>query len=224
MTQNNEPTAENFFDNVGGGGAPSAKLSDVNDFVLGTVVDQRVVDVRPFGGKEGDVEHNKDGSIRKQLVLTLETDLRNWSGVAKVPDVDRDDLSKGKKDPSEDDGKRAVYLPQWSNIQAAVADAIRKQNAGKNGPVANGAKVGIKVIELKDVGKGNPLKIHAAHYEAPTQSAGFFDSAPATEAAPAAAAAPATAAPEAPAAPATAAPAQQDPWGTPAAGGDEPPF
>jgi len=185
MTSTTEVTTDGFFDGVGGGGAPSAKLSDVNDGVVGEIVDQRIIDVRPFGGKEGEVEYNRDGSVKKQLVVTVQTALTNWAGVAKIPVVDRDDRNSPQKPGSEDDGKRAVYLPQWSNIQSAVADAVRKTNGGKNGPLANGAKFGVKVTELKDTGKGNPLKIHAAFYEAPAASADFFPSTP--QAAPAAA-------------------------------------
>lgn len=89
MTQNNEPTVDGFFDNVGGGaGAPSAKLKDVNDFVQGTIESQRIVDYIPFG--KTDPEVNKDGSVRKQLVVILQTELRGWQGVSKIPVVDRD--------------------------------------------------------------------------------------------------------------------------------------
>lgn len=230
MTQQHaEPTVDGFFDNVGGGGAPSAVLKDLNDKVYGEIVGQRIVDYIPFG--KTDPETNKDGSIRKQLVVTLQTELRGWAGVSKIPLVDRDDASKGYKDPSEDDGKRNVYLPQWSNIQAAVAEAVRKTNGGKPAPLRDGGKLGIRVSNLKDVGKGNPLKEHVALYEGPVASDGFFGggeapatqpTAPAAQAAPAAQPAPAAA--QAPAAqPAPAAAPQVDPWSGQAVS-DEPPF
>lgn len=177
MTQAHEPNPENFFDNVGGGFSPTAKLKDVGDFVVGEVVEQRVVDYIPFGKTEP--ETNRDGSIRKQLVVTLQTDLRNWQNVARIPKVDKDNPNSAEKDPSEDDGRRAIYLPQYSNIQAAVAAAIAKSNGGRPGPVRIGAKLGVKVHNLRDTGKGNPLKEHQAHYEPPAESNGFFDSAPA---------------------------------------------
>lgn len=219
MTQQNQqdPTTENFFDGVGGGGAPTAKLKDVEDFVFGEVVSQRVVDYVPFGKTEP--ERNKDGSVRKQLVVTLQTEQRNWEGVSKIPVVDPNTPNSPQKDPSEDDGRRSIYLPQWSNIQYAVADAVRK-GTGQAGPVRDGAKLGVKVFNLKDTGKGNPLKEHVAHYEAPAASASFFGgSAPAEQATPAPQAQAAPAAQEAPAS------APTDPWtGAPASQPAKAPF
>lgn len=219
MTQNNEPTVDGFFDNVGGGaGAPSAKLKDVNDFVQGTIESQRIVDYIPFG--KTDPEVNKDGSVRKQLVVILQTELRGWQGVSKIPVVDRDVPLNQQvaKDPSEDDGRRAIYLPQWSNIQGAVAAAVRETNGGKPGPLRDGGTLGVKVSNLKDTGKGNPLKEHAAVYTPPAASDGFFGGG--EQAAPAAQAPAEQPAPQAQqAAPA----AQADPWtGAPAA--SAPPF
>ncbi len=205
MTQQ-EPTVDGFFDNVGGGGSPSAVLKAVDDFVIGEIVDQRVVDHIPFGETEPD--KNKDGSIRKQLVVTLQTDLRNWQGVSKIPLVDKDDASKGTRPPEEDDGKRAVYLPQWSNIQSAVAEATKPHNGGKPGPLRNGGKLGIKVTEHKDTGKGNALKIHAAQYVPPAESAGFFDQSQTAQSAPA----PQQQAPATSPAPTPTPAPQQDPW------------
>lgn len=222
----NEPTVDDFFDNVGGGvGAPTAKLKDVNDGVLGTIESQRVVDYVPFG--KTDPERNKDGSIRKQLVVVLQTEQRNWAGVSKIPLVDRDNPNSGPKPPEEDDGKRAVYLPQWSNIQAAVAEAVRASNAydGKNGPLRDGGRLGVKVIELKDTGKGNPLKIHAAMYEAPAASATFFNESadvPPTTTASTATPPAQTTPQEAPSAPSQN--TQVDPWTGEAASGNKPPF
>lgn len=221
-----EVTTDGFFDAVGGSGAPSAALKQVGDMVYGTIVSQTVVDAKKFGTDE--VERDaKTGEPIKQLMVVLQTDLRNWAGVSKIPFIDKDDQSKGQKPASEDDGTRAVYLKQWTNAQAAVGEAVIKAT-GKKGPLRDGGKLGIKVIELKDTGKGNPLKIHQAHYEPPAAEAGFFDQTASQPAASAPAAAPAPAAqPAAPATPApTPAPAAQpagDPWavGAPAS---QPPF
>lgn len=215
-------TTEGFFDNVGGSGAPSAALKGVGDVVYGVIVSQTVLDAKKFGKDEVERDE-KTGEPIKQLQVVLQTDLRNWEGVARIPLIDKDDPSKGDKPASEDDGTRAVYLKQWTNAQAAVGEAVVKAT-GKKGPLRDGGKLGLKVAELKDTGKGNPLKIHAAVYEPPTESADFFggNQTPQEQAA----AAPAPAPEPAPQASAPAGPVpttQQDPWGTPPSS-STPPF
>lgn len=208
-----------FFDNLGGGGAPGAKLKDLNDWVQGTIVDSYKRDYIPFGKK--DPEKNKDGvTNRQQLVVILQTDLRNWQGVNKVPLVDHDDASKGTKPPSEDDGRRAVFVTERSNLQYAVGDAItaaRSQNPAAK--FDNGGFLQIKITELKPTDyPDRPMKVHAVRYTPPSAAGGFFPEQAAAPAAPQAQAAPpaqvAPQAPAAPAAPAPQAPAApaQDPW------------
>ena len=68
----------NFFDNVGGGsGAPSALLKNVNDGVIGEIVDQFMAPATEFatGKQKTDL---KTGAPIEQLVVILQTDLRNW--------------------------------------------------------------------------------------------------------------------------------------------------
>jgi hypothetical protein len=194
---------DTFFEKTAGTGAPSASLSKVDDFVYGEIVDQAIVDKKKFGSDEIEKD-SRTGENVKQLLVVLKTDLRNWQGVSKIPTNE----DKTEKAASEDDGRRAVYVAPWSNIHSAVAEAVVAATGAK-GPLLNGGKLGVKITELKDTGKGNPLKIHAATYTAPAASAGFFNET----------AAPAASQP-APAAPA----AQQDPWAsTPPAAG-KPPF
>lgn len=202
-------TTTDFFDNLGSGGAPTAVLKNVNDFVQGEIVSMSKRDVIKFGTKD-EIEKNKDGSNRQQLVVILQTTHRNWANVVKVPK----DAQDNEKPPSDDDGKRAVYIPEHSNIQFEVGIAVQAAKA----PFEVGGTLGVKVVELEDTGKGNPLKKFKAKYE-PKNEAGDFvtggQGAPATEqpAAQEQAQAPAPSAP----------PVQDDPWATPA-GGDEPPF
>lgn len=176
MTQQNQQTVgvEDFFDNIGGTGAVTAKLQDIDDFVVGVIESQRVVDYVPFGKKDPEVLD--DGKVRKQLVVILATELRNWQGVKEAPLIDRDDPGKGRKPADQDDGRRAVYVPQYKNIHYAVKDAVVASGAynGKNGPLRDGAKFGVKVVDLEDTGQGNPKKVHKALYEAPAASAEFF--------------------------------------------------
>ena len=237
MTSNSTET--DFFDNVGGGsGAPGAVLKNVGDFVHGQILDMYKRDYVPFGKQEP--EKREDGSNKQQLVIILQTENRNWANVSRIPVVDHTDPNSPAKPAEEDDGKRAVYVPEGKNIQFAIGRAA--QAAGAKPAV--GGTLGVKIVNLKDTGKGNPLKEHEAVYQAPSASDAFFaqapagppaEQAPAQQAAPAQAPAPAQPAPQAApaappaaapaAAPAPAAPAQQDPWATSAAPAtSEPPF
>lgn len=204
-----------FFDNAkGGGGAPTANLKAIGDFVHGEVVDFYEKDYVPFG--KTDPEKNKDGSTRQQLVVIVQTANRNWAGVSKLPTNDDGSV----KDPSTDDGKRAVYVPDRSNIQFAIGRAL---SAAKS-DFEKGGTLGVKIANLEDTGKGNPLKVHEAVYTAPVAGAAFFNGAAEAQAPAAAPAAQAPVVNEQPAAQAPAPAAQpaapaapaQDPWATPA--------
>lgn len=209
-----------FFDNLGGGGAPGAKLKEINDWVQGTIVDSYKRDYIPFGKK--DPEKNKDGvTNRQQLVVILQTEHRNWENVNKIPLVDHNDPSKGPKPPTEDDGRRAVFVTERSNLQYAVGDAItaaRSQNPAAK--FDNGGFLQIKIFNLKPTENGSPMKEHTVRYTPPSAAGGFFPSQEAAPAAPQAQAAPpvqqAPAQPAAPAAPQAPAAPAQDPWATPA--------
>ena len=210
-------STDDFFDNIGGAGAPSIKLSAVNDGVIGTIVDQFKTEAKEFG-TENFKRDKKTGEVIKQLVVILDTEFRNWDRVAKIPLVDKDDRSKGTKDPSEDDGRRAVYIEPWTNLHAAVGRARQKHEGGPKG-LANGARLGIKITELKDTGKGNPLKVFEAVYTPPATSDGFFD-----ESKTAGGSGDASVKTEsAPAAQSQAAPAAKDPWASDQTSA-EPPF
>lgn len=207
-------TTTDFFDNVAGGaGAPTAVLKGIGDFVHGEVVEMFKRDYIPYGKDKPEI--NNDGSTRQQLVVILQTENRNWQNVVKVPKVDPADPKSAEKAPSEDDGKRAIYCPERSNIQFAIGRAVTASGAR----FEVGGTLGVKIVNLKDTGKGNPLKEHEAVYQGKPE--GFFNQQPAAQApapqqeAPQAAppaAEPAQPAPQA-APPAQPAP-QQDPWAT----------
>lgn len=222
---------DDFFDIGSGTAAPSAKLSDLNDSVTGVVRETFKKEYTKFGEKDPQVITDpKTGQPRNrtQMVVVLDTALRNWQGVSKIPFVDPSDQSKGVKPPSEDDGTRAVYIPEMvkgagsNGTIFAVATALR--DAGIKGGIPAGTKFYLAIVDLKDVEKGNPLKVYDAKVKAPEVGADEFDAAQAATAPPAAPAQPqapaAQQAPAAPAAPATPAAPVQDPWSgeaTPAA-------
>jgi hypothetical protein len=158
---------DDYFDESNRKGAPSAKLKAVGDFVQGEIVAAMQRPKTKFG--TNDVELNDDGSERKQLVIILQTEYRNWDKVAKVPTA-----KDGSPRPAEDDeGLRAVYVPKYTNIYQALGDAIHEAGetkiAVRNGNQPGGW-FGIKITELEDTGKGNPLKKHAAKYKAPEKA------------------------------------------------------
>lgn len=184
-----------FFDNIGGGaGVPTALLKSVGDFVHGTILEMFKRDDVPFGKTEP--AKNADGTTKQQLVVIVQTENRNWANVVRVPKVDSADPNSAEKPPSDDDGKRAVYVGEGTNIQYAIGRSISEAKA----PFEEGGTLGVKIVELKDTGKGNPLKVHEAVYKGKAAGDGFF---------PAPATAPAAPAPQAQAAPA---PAAGDPW------------
>lgn len=162
MTDANE--IDGYFDESARKGAPSALLKKVGDFVQGEIVAAQQRTKTKYGSNE--VELNDDGSERKQLVIILQTEYRNWDKVAKVPTAKDGSPRPG----SEDEGLRAVYVPKYTNIFQALGDAIHAAGE-KNITVQQGGQpggwFGIKITELEDTGMGNPLKKHAAKYKAP---------------------------------------------------------
>lgn len=230
-----------FFDGIGEGtGAPGPRLSNVNDGVIGTIVKMFKRDYVPYENrKTREPERHADGSPKQQLVVVLQTAHRNWENVGRVPKVDPSDENSAEKPPSDDDGTRAIFVPEGKNIQFAIGRAVAAVK--DKGPFAVGGTLGVKIFNLKDTGQGNPLKEHEAIYTPPSAGDAFLQSAPATapaQAAPAPAqpaAAPAQAAPAvdpwanqptqaAPAATPAPAAAPADPWANQGAPSSAPPF
>lgn len=167
---------DDFFDGVGGGGAPSFKFNGINTGVRGTIVDQfRTTVTSP----SGEVKTYDDGRAIPQLNVTLQTDLRNWDKVTKVPT----DEDGNAKPASEDDGLRRIYVKY--DMRRAIAVAL--QSAKAVGGLKNGGELAVKQSGEKPTNKGNPLPLYEARYTAPSATDEFFgggaDSAPAQPAA-----------------------------------------
>lgn len=189
---------EDFFEGGGGEFAPSLKFklgngpggnTEVGGGVIGTIVSMTQQDQTKQGGTEK-VPDGK-GGFKKQVQVILQTDLRNWDKVAKVP-LDAD--TKQPLPASEDDGRRAIYVKGW--MTGAIGDAVAKATGGATKVPQIGGKLGVKVIELVPTDKGNPYPKYEAQYQAPVSGADVFESAPTTEApasAPASTPAPTTA-------------------------------
>lgn len=196
---------DDFFEGGGGEFAPSLKFkngsgpggnTEVGGGVIGTVLSMQKMDQTKMGSTEKILD--KQGNPKQQMQIILQTDLRGWDKVAKVPTHADGDKKGQPLDPSEDDGRRAIYVKGW--MTGAIGDAVLAAT-GRKGAPAIGGKLGVKVTELVPTDQGNPYAKYAAVYTPPTGGEGFFE--------------PAQAASQAAATPAPAQPA-------PAA--DQPPF
>ena len=91
-----------------------------------------------------------DGSPRMQLVVTLQTALRNWEGARKIPEGDNGQ----PKPPHEDDGKRRIFVK--FKMEHAVQDALRA--AGHTGGIVGG------LLGVAYTGKDGRAKTYMAKF------------------------------------------------------------
>ena len=127
-----------------GGGAKSAKFDKIGAKVSG------VIEGTPQPRQRRDIKDGKpltwnDGSPQMHVVVILKTEA---------------------KDDGDDDGRRALFVKIPSDMQKAIAKAVKE--AGASG-LQNGGKLAVKYIkdgEQKTKGFNAP-KMYAAKYEAP---------------------------------------------------------
>lgn len=133
---------------MGSGGGRSASLKDDGDAVDGVI--QRIETRQRTDFDTGKPMTWEDGNPRMQLVVTLAT---------------------AEREDNDDDGMRNLYVPIPSDIQSAVADAVRK--AGQRG-LGEGGRLWVKHVSTDEpTRKGrNGTKRHTAKYEAPTVPVG----------------------------------------------------
>ncbi|WEW73713.1 hypothetical protein Nanz197_66 [Mycobacterium phage Nanz197] len=135
------------YDFLGGGGVPSGKFANVGDVVGGVIAiepEQR----QQTDYKTGDLLTWKDGSPRMQLVVTLQTDLRD-------PEIE------------DDDGKRRLFVK--GEMRKAVQKAVIA--AGARG-LDVGGELNVTYTGDGDK-KGNldPPKLYSATYKKPAPGA-----------------------------------------------------
>lgn len=156
--------ADDFFANEGGGPkAASWKARGIGDGVMGEILDVRVVNHIPFGQK--DPQKLEDGSIRKQVNITMQTDLRAWQATSKPLMQAGPNGTEIPLPPEADDGKRTIYAPAGSNLSGAIKRAMVAKN--QTGAPKVGGRIWVRFVEQEDTGKGNPLNKFEAGYEAP---------------------------------------------------------
>jgi hypothetical protein len=228
VSYDSEDYGDGFFE--GGDYYPAAKFNlidgqsketQVGGIVQGTVISTKQMDQTKFKSNPPEPILDKNGKVKQQLRVVLQTDLRNWNKCSEIP--------KGEDDQpmpaSEDTGVRAIYVKGW--MQGAIRDAIRAAQAPGLRP---GGRLAVKVTELVPTDAGNPYPKYVAKYVPPAAGDDFLQQEPAhaAPATPAPAAQPAPAAAPAPAPQAAPAPAPAPaPQPVEAGGdpfGDEPPF
>lgn len=137
-----------------GGGGRAAKFESVGDTTVGYVVRTEMRQRTELGTSR--LMTWPDGNPRMQLVVTLSTE---------------------EHTDEDDDGMRNLYVAVPSQMQKAIADAIRK--TGERGIGING-KLGVKFVKVDEPKQRNfhGQKIYTAKYEAPVQSLDYDEEAP----------------------------------------------
>lgn len=137
-----------------GPAGPSFKENGLNDGVKGTIL---------HAGEMTATEYNTDKPLRdrngnevKQYVVTLQTELRDWQKVAKVPTDD----DKRPLPPSEDTGIRKVYAKYGNKTRMAKAIVDAAPDLNEIGDSV-GMTLMVKLAELVPTNKGNDRKDYA---------------------------------------------------------------
>lgn len=198
---------DDFFEGTGGFGGFGFKFAEIGSRVWGEIVDIRKSNARKYNSNPPVDETFPDGTVRTQLEITLQTNLRGWAGLSKWPT----DTETGQPLPAEEDtGLRKLFVKERSNLQYRMGDALVA--AGQNGQRAAldvGGMLSVTWESNRPSREGNDAKQYAVQYKAaPPKAAdqGFFQGQPAQPAPPAVTAPPAQPGPTPPTAP-TAAPA-----------------
>lgn len=167
---------DEFFEQAGGDFAPTLKFTldkgpegrtQVGGGVIGEILSMTKQQQTKYQSNPPEPIMAKDGvTPLMELKVVLQTELREWDKCAKVP---KDDEGKPLA-PSEDDGRRAIYVRGW--MTGAIGDAVEKAT-GKKGAPKVGGRLGVKLTELVETNKGNPYPKYEAVYEAPSGAEGF---------------------------------------------------
>lgn len=219
--------------------ASTAPFKSFGDKVQGEIVDMHKEKMRKY--QREDYVLDDEGNPKQHLVITVQTDRRNWEGSTAVPKrrdpvaverilADGGDVSDAplvEIPAAEDTGRRRLYVKPRSNLQFGIGRATGGK-APKLGDLIQVTYVSDRVVsegtaKQYDVKwkQGTPPVATDADFATPAAPAAPAPVAPVAPAAPAAPAQDPWAAPP----PAAAAPAATDPWGAPAGSvTTDPPF
>ncbi len=123
---------------------PIAKFDAVGDSITGTLVDAEVAEIT---NPEGEVQLDKSGNPKQQIIYTLQTELRD-------PDID------------DDKGERRVFA-KWA-IQKAISLCLADMGLAKVG-LQEGGTLTIKHSSTQKASKRgyNDIKLFEVSYVAP---------------------------------------------------------
>lgn len=159
MTQQTQhDDAEDFF---GGGGAPSFKFTNPNDYVQGEIVSYRQTQQTEYNAANPTVPGKpkvwENGDPMMQLVVVLQTTVRD-------PHLEGDD------------GRRTIYVRGALRDPQSMAGCIRKAVADAGAKtVKAGGMLTVQFTGLGTAaGAGNPPKQYRAIYQAPADLAETF--------------------------------------------------
>lgn len=158
---------DSFFQ--GGDYVPGWWTGAVGNSIVGKILEIEQQDQTDFN--TGNPIPDGKGGIKQQLRVVLETQMRNWEGLKNPPTRQDEHGNFSPMPPSEDDGRRAVYVKGW--MTGAVGDAV-KAATGVVGAPRVGGQLAIRVTELVPTNKGNPFPKFEAQYKPPAVGESMF--------------------------------------------------
>lgn len=123
---------------------PIAKFDSIGDYVTGTLLD---AEVAPITSPTGEVQTDKNGNPKQQIIYTLQTDEHD-------------------NEIEDDDGKRRVFA-KWG-IQRAISTCLADSGLAKVG-LQEGGKLTIKFVSTSKASQRgySDIKNYEASYTAP---------------------------------------------------------
>lgn len=163
---------DEFFQR-GGNFAPSFKFDQIGSSVSGEILSIDQQDQTDFDDPTKKLYDDR-GNVKQQLQIILQTPLRNWQGVSKIPS---DQETGQPQPPSMDDGRRAIYVKGW--MIGAVGDAVEKATGVRGAPRVGG-KLAVRFAKTQPPrsGRGQDMKLYEAVYVPPNPSDPMFQQAP----------------------------------------------
>ena len=169
---------DEFFQR-GGNFAPSFKFDPIGANVAGEILSIDQQDQTDFDDPTKKLYDDR-GNVKQQLQIILQTPLRNWQGVSRIPS---DQETGQPQPPSMDDGRRAVYVKGW--MIGAVGDAVEKATGLRAAPQVGG-RLAVRFAKTQPPrsGRGQDMKLYEAVYVPPNPSDPMFQQAPQQQPAP----------------------------------------
>lgn len=153
MTQPHKPSADDLL--LGGGGPKSHSFKTIGESLTGTLLEKDTIHQSDFS--TGEKKFYKDGNPVYQVVLTLQTQFRNWEGVA-----------ADKRPDTPDDGQRRVFCSPA--LKSELARAIKAASPGGSKGLPEGSVITIQFVR-EVPGHGNPKKEYAVQIQLPADGA-----------------------------------------------------